>query len=317
MKKVLICLLSLVLVISITGCGNNKKDNKEAENKKENNEIVTSNNSVVLYFSATGTTKIIANKIAKESNSDIIEIIPKEEYKKEDLDYNNDCRANREQNDDNARPEIKNDIDISKYDTIFLGYPIWWGTNPKIILTLLDKYDFTGKTIIPFCTSGSSDIKNSVNDLRNYKSDLIIKDGKRFSGSASDEEIKSFINENINISNDSKEVINSVKTIINKKEYKIVLEDNETAKSFVNLLPKEFTMSELNGNEKYIYLDNTLPTNASNPKRINAGDVMLYGNNCLVIFYKSFDTSYSYTKIGHIDNLPNLGNGNITVRFER
>ena len=76
-------------------------------------------------------------------------------------------------------------------------------------------------------------------------------------------------------------------------------------------------MSELNGNEKYIYLDTTLPTNSSNPKRINAGDVMLYGNNCLVIFYKSFDTSYSYTRIGHIDDLPNLGNGNITVKFEK
>ena len=115
----------------------------------------------------------------------------------------------------------------------------------------------------------------------------------------------------------SNEVIKSVKAIINEKEYTINLEDNETANSFANLLPQELNMSELNGNEKYIYLDTTLPTNSSNPKRINAGDVMLYGDNCLVIFYKSFDTSYSYTKIGHIDNLPNLGNGNITVKFEK
>ena len=117
--------------------------------------------------------------------------------------------------------------------------------------------------------------------------------------------------------NNSNEVIKSVKAIINGKEYTINLEDNETAKSFANLLPQELNMSELNGNEKYIYLDTTLPTNSSNPKRINAGDVMLYGDNCLVIFYKSFDTSYSYTKIGHINNLPNLGNGNITVKFEK
>ena len=115
----------------------------------------------------------------------------------------------------------------------------------------------------------------------------------------------------------SNEVIKSVKAIINEKEYTINLEDNETANSFANLLPQELNMSELNGNEKYIYLDTTLPTNSSNPKRINAGDVMLYGNNCLVIFYKSFDTSYSYTRIGHIDDLPNLGNGNITVKFEK
>ena len=111
-------------------------------------------------------------------------------------------------------------------------------------------------------------------------------------------------------------VNNQVKVLIDKKEYTINLEDNETAKEFVNMLPLELNMNELNGNEKYIYLDTTLPTNSSNPKRINVGDVMLYGDNCLVIFYKSFDTSYSYTKIGHIDNLPNLGNDSISVKFE-
>ena len=123
--------------------------------------------------------------------------------------------------------------------------------------------------------------------------------------------------ENNNKLNNSNEVIKSVKAIINGKEYTINLEDNETANSFANLLPQELNMRELNGNEKYIYLDTTLPTNSSNPKRINAGDVMIYGDNCLVIFYKTFDTSYSYTKIGHIDNLPNLGNGSISVKFEK
>ena len=132
------------------------------------------------------------------------------------------------------------------------------------------------------------------------------------------------INNNVNSKKETKEkesssneVINSVKVTINGKQYTIQLEDNETAESFVNLLPQEFNMSELNGNEKYIYLDTTLPTNSSNPKHINSGDVMLYGNNCLVIFYKSFDTSYSYTEIGHIDNLDNLGNGSITAKFEK
>ena len=120
-----------------------------------------------------------------------------------------------------------------------------------------------------------------------------------------------------NESTNSNEVTKSVKAIISDKEYIINLEDNETAKSFINYLPIELNMSELNGNEKYIYLDTSLPTNASNPKRINAGDVMLYGDNCLVIFYASFNTSYSYTKIGHIENLPNLGNNSITVKLEK
>ena len=84
----------------------------------------------------------------------------------------------------------------------------------------------------------------------------------------------------------------TMKVIIENKEYVISLEDNDTVQSFVKMLPQEFNMNELNG------------------------DIMLYGNNCLVIFYKSFNTSYSYTKIGHIDGLPDLGDGNIIVKFE-
>lgn len=111
----------------------------------------------------------------------------------------------------------------------------------------------------------------------------------------------------------SSEVIKQMTLLIDNKEYTLKLEDNETVKELIKLIPQELNMDELNGNEKYVYLNNELPTNPYNPKRINAGDVMLYGNNCLVIFYKSFDTPYNYTKIGHIDNLPNLGNSSITV----
>ena len=107
-----------------------------------------------------------------------------------------------------------------------------------------------------------------------------------------------------------------MKVIINENEYTINLENNNTAKKFNDMLPLELYMNELNGNEKYIYLDTSLPTDAYNPKKINAGDVMLFGDSCLVIFYKSFTTSYSYTKIGHIDNLPDLGNDNILVKFK-
>lgn len=118
-----------------------------------------------------------------------------------------------------------------------------------------------------------------------------------------------------NETNNSNEVIRTVKVTINDKEYTINLENNETAREFLNHLPLELNMSELNGNEKYVYIDFTLPTNATNPKQISAGDVMLYGNNCLVIFYETFNTQYSYTKIGHIDNLSNLGNSSISVKF--
>ena len=107
-----------------------------------------------------------------------------------------------------------------------------------------------------------------------------------------------------------------VKINIDGKIYNAILEDNETVKEFLKILPQEFKMNELNGNEKYIYINTNLPTNAINPKHINKGDIMLYGNNCLVIFYKSFNTSYSYTKIGHIDNLDELDSNNVVVKFE-
>ena len=121
----------------------------------------------------------------------------------------------------------------------------------------------------------------------------------------------------INETKESDVKVSDIKIIINDKTYTLKLENNKTTQEFIELLPQEFAMSELNGNEKYVYMDKSLTTNSYNPKHIEKGDVMLYGDNCLVIFYKSFATSYSYTKIGHIDNLTNLENGSITVKIEK
>lgn len=104
---------------------------------------------------------------------------------------------------------------------------------------------------------------------------------------------------------------------INDKKYIAQIYNNPSAQLFANKLPQTLNLKELNGNEKYGTLPYTLPSNSSNPKTINAGDIMLYGEDCLVIFYKSFNTNYSYTKIGYIEDLPHLGNGDISVRFER
>ena len=111
--------------------------------------------------------------------------------------------------------------------------------------------------------------------------------------------------------------MSNIKVTINDKTYNLNLENNNTVEEFINLLPQEYNMNDLNGNEKYVYIDKSLSTNSYNPNHIEKGDVMLFGNNCLVIFYESFDTSYSYTKIGHIDNLDNLGNESIIAKFEK
>ena len=116
---------------------------------------------------------------------------------------------------------------------------------------------------------------------------------------------------------DDNSIIKEIKVIIDDKEYSLVLEDNDTTRELLENLPLNIKMDELNGNEKYVYMDKDYPTSSINPKHINKGDVMLYGNNCLVIFYKSFDTSYSYTRIGHIEKLEDLRSDSINVRLEK
>lgn len=106
---------------------------------------------------------------------------------------------------------------------------------------------------------------------------------------------------------------------IGNKSFEAQLEDNATAQAFVQMLPLTLQMEELNGNEKYSYLPESLPTNSERPGRIETGDLMLFGNNCLVLFYQSFSTGYSYTRIGKIGNSSGLeeavGRGDVSIRF--
>lgn len=122
----------------------------------------------VIYFSCTGNTRTAAERIRDLTGADLIVLVPEQPYTSQDLDYNDEsCRANQEQKDPAARPRIAGQpLDLSQYGTIYLGYPIWQGTAPRIINTFLDSYDLTGKTIRPFCTSGSSGIETSVADIR-------------------------------------------------------------------------------------------------------------------------------------------------------
>ena len=146
---------------------------------------------LVVYFSCTGNTKKAAEKIAALTGGDIYEIVPAEPYSAADLNYNNDdCRANREMNDPTARPAIGGDI--SGYDTVIIGYPIWWGTMPRIINTFIDFCELSGKTVLPFCTSGSSGISRSVSDIKAAAPTADVRDGLRTSG-AGDAELEKWL----------------------------------------------------------------------------------------------------------------------------
>ena len=147
---------------------------------------------LVIYFSRTGNTEKIAEYLIDITNADSYIIEAAFPYTDEDIEYNNDsCRANQEQNDKSVRPEIANPIDsIDSYDTIFLGYPIWWGQEPRIIDTFLESYDFSDKTVIPFCTSGSSGIETSEKNISELVTIGNQLEGKRFAAGASKDEVK-------------------------------------------------------------------------------------------------------------------------------
>ena len=164
-----------------------------AENTKSDN---ASSKTLVVYFSNTGNTESAANTIAEATGGDIYEIEAMDPYTDEDLNYNNDdCRANTEQNDPAARPEIAGSVEnMDEYDTVFIGYPIWWGDAPKIICTFMESYDFTGKTVVPFCTSGGSGISTSENTLKSLAEANWL-DGRRLDSGVSEGDIEEWLSE--------------------------------------------------------------------------------------------------------------------------
>ncbi len=139
---------------------------------------------LVTYFSASGVTKKAAENVAAILGADTYEIKPKEAYTSQDLNWmNKNSRSSIEMNDRSSRPEIeKPTIKLDKYDTILIGFPVWWYTAPTIINTFIESMDFSGKTLIPFCTSGGSGIAKCEEDLRNAYPDYEWKEGRRLSG---------------------------------------------------------------------------------------------------------------------------------------
>ena len=162
-------------------------------------EIVCSDtatdNILIAYFSCTGTTKGVAEKIASVTGGDLYRIEPAVPYTAADLEYSNSSsRATSEQRTPSARPAISGSVeDMARYSVVFLGYPIWWGEAPKIMYTFLETYDFSGKTIVPFCTSGSSQIGNSAVNLKKSASGATWLGGQRFAASVTAEQLESWV----------------------------------------------------------------------------------------------------------------------------
>lgn len=236
MRKIVSLLLSFVIIFSLTACSQSAASEKqevtqpavqkteeqfetsqnvtEAEKQKteeptnmemelpesisaEQEETDVSTKTLVVYFSCTGTTELVAEYVTEILGADSYEIVPENPYTETDLAYYTNGRADQEQNDPDVRPGISGGVEnMDTYDTIILGYPIWHGQAPRIISTFLESYDFSGKTIIPFCTSHSSGIGSSASNLHTLCSESTEwLDGKRFAAGVSKESVQNWIGE--------------------------------------------------------------------------------------------------------------------------
>ena len=196
MKKLTALLLSLALVLGLAACGNGDRptatQSPTATASAENDSSIQPEGGKVLvaYYSASGNTERVAQDIADATGGDLFEIVPIEVYSEEDLDWtNSDSRVSREHEDESLRDVALTTTEVSnwdEYDTVFIGYPIWWGIAAWPVDTFVEANDFTGKAVIPFCTSSSSGLGDSGNLLEEMAGTGDWQEGHRFSSGASD-----------------------------------------------------------------------------------------------------------------------------------
>ncbi len=200
MKKIIIITMAFLMFL-LCSCSSSVKeetaepvtDNNSEEQPSENNK--EEGKTLVVVFSATGNTLEVAKKIVSITGADLYEIKAKEEYSSDDLNWHdNNSRTTIEQNDKSVRPEIGSEaVDLDGYTTVYVGYPIWWGEEPRIMDTFVESYDFTGMKMIPFCTSSSSGMGRSGKNLAELAGSGNWLDGKRFSEHAAEEEVRNWI----------------------------------------------------------------------------------------------------------------------------
>lgn len=208
MKKLTALLLSVVLVLSLAACGSANKPASSATEPSESSSTAPAESepetqpetgkTLVVYYSASGNTERVAKDIAEAAGADLFEIVPTEVYTSEDLNWtNSDSRVSREHDDESLRdvPLTTTEVpDWDSYDTVFIGYPIWWGIAAWPVDTFVKNNDFTGKTVIPFATSSSSGMGQSGSLLADMAGTGEWQEGQRFSSGVSSDDVQSWVN---------------------------------------------------------------------------------------------------------------------------
>lgn len=198
-KKIGISGLLVLLLCGLVACNNNDNDGNTNKNTVVNSKVL------IAYFSATGRTKSVAETISEVTGGNLYEITPTTPYTQQDLNYNdNSSRANTEQRNPDLRPSINGEVEsMEEYEVVFIGYPIWHGQAPRIISTFFESYDFSGKKIVPFCTSGSSGIGSSDTNLHTLASRAEWIKGTRLASNVSRANITAWLGDiGVNIVND-------------------------------------------------------------------------------------------------------------------
>ncbi len=273
---------------------------------------------LVICFSRTGNTEKIANYIIDLTGADSLVIEAAVPYTDADIRYQDDtCRANQEQNDKSARPEIAALPDsIDAYDVIYLGYPIWWGEEPRIIDTLLEHYDFSEKTVIPFCTSASSGIAASERNIRSLVPIGNQLAGKRFAAGASKADVQSWLD---TLEIPEKKAVQKMKLTVNGTTLTAAFSDTQAARELAERLaeaPVTVSLSEYGGFEKVGKLPWTL-NRTDVQTETKPGDIMLYQGNQMTVFYGT--NTWSYTSLASIEGVTAeelaalFGSGDISV----
>ena len=192
MKKIIPLLVSALMLLSLSACGS-----KTTAPETTTALAASGGKTLIVYFSATGNPKAAAEAIAAATGGDLLELEPAEPYTSADLDYNNaDSRVSREHNDETQRDVALKTTTVANwadYDTVYIGYPIWWGIAAWPVDTFVKANDFTGKTVIPFCTSGSSDIGESGAQLAALAGTGDWQTGKRFPSAVTQQEVADWV----------------------------------------------------------------------------------------------------------------------------
>ncbi|MCM1259910.1 MAG: cyclophilin-like fold protein [Prevotella sp.] len=308
MKKIFSIIITLIMTFGLTACGNNNNDSNPPNN-------YTGDNMLIAYFSCTETTEGIAKDIQAKTNGTLFEIEAKVPYTADDLKYYTGGRADQEQSNPNARPEIANRIsNFEKYDIVFLGYPIWHGQAPKIMYTFLESYNFTGKTIVPFCTSASSGVGSSVNNLKGIAPNAIWFEGRRFAINTSEVVVQNWINElDLNF---NKEEMMQVLVKCRHIEIIYALNKSQAAKDLYAQLPLTIEVEPYSNNEIIFYPQQLNPSDA--PLAAGGAGVLAYyvpwGN--VVMFYGFFNKNSDLyalgTAVSGVNQIKELS-GNVTI----